>query len=729
MTPSELLGLQLEQMEEDRLLMEAGYAPGEVPPEGAKDPLMQAELEAETIPEAEAQFQTTTTYYDPFAEYDEVDEGTADYDPFAEYDVPERHGGLANPLVNEFPSDFPMEPGTSRASQELGEMFVPPQIGGVAPQIQKGRTAPATGGGVGETLPMSQQLMISAAALTMTDPEEIAEMLRQYPDDIAVQYAPDGAILATNIKTGARGLVNRPGTSVMDVLQSLGIVATYAPGGSWASLGVKTALPKVASATMRHQMEKQGIAKAGTRMAAASGVTETGVQTGQHLAGGTFDPEDIAFATGAGKAGEHLAKPIARVATKGKELFGKTGAVVPKNVMQALEYAKQTGRKIFTSDAMSDFMTPVQTIAMKVIERIPITGIGKLRRKQKAARTDALVDLVNKYDINIEEELGHDIVQSFYDRLIKQRFWGKNKDLITRSEWPKAGINPETRIWDPVTKTFGEPATEARRAAQQKAQDLLESAFEKESKEIIDGALARQLKEGNLDDEIVERVLDMGIPKRVRDLYDKLLPDGKKAVKKRFLSKGLEKAGWTPDAPQISNPDEFVKYLSDPKNKKMLNIFFDQGEKDLIEGTREYLRMTSAAAKTSAGAGMVAAVGGASAVGLTMFAGLGWAGITAGAGRVIQGRVVRNLLLKLAYAKGNPEKAQTIMQALRPAVMALESQYFEEGGPPELPPIEEFDEQMMKDLGDYGMEYLRSLGDVGMKKIEGVTGTLSEMLN
>ena len=636
---------------------------------------------------------------DPFADLDDDPD-----DPFADLD---EHVG--NPLA-QFPSPFPDEPGTSRASQELGEMFVPGALGGDAPLVGPGRTVEESGGGVGSTIPAGQQAMVSAAALTMTDPQEIADMLSQFPE-IGITYAPDGAIIATNNETGARGLINRPGASGMDALQMLGLGAAFTPAGKVAGLGVKTAIPAVSSATMRKQMEKAAVKKATLQGAAAAGVTQTGIEGGHELTGGEFDPEDIAFTTLAGGAAERLAKPIANIATKGKELIGKAADVVPKNVMQALEYAKATGRKIYTSDALSEFMTPIQMIFMKTIERVPITGIGRQKIRQKAARTDALIDLANKYDIDVQTELGQDIADNFITRMIKQRFWGKNAEVMDPNNWPTGVGNPQ-----------------ARRNAQAKAQEMLERAFEREADDVVDFALAKQLRQGNLDDDIVERVLDQAKPKRVQDLFNKLMPEGKLAVKQRFITKGLEKAGWTPDAPQIADPDQFVKYLTNPKNKKMLDVFFDGGERDLIEGTREYLRITAAAAKTGQGAGMVAAVGGGAAVGLAVANGLwGVAMMTALAGRAIQGKTVRDLLLKLTYAKGDPAKAQVIMQALRPAVIALQNQYFESGGPPELPDVE-FDKEMMKDLGDYSMEYLRGLGAKGQEKIEDITGRLSEML-
>jgi hypothetical protein len=322
--------------------------------------------------------------------------------------------------------------------------------------------------------------------------------------------------------------------------------------------------------------------------------------------------------------------------------------------------------------------------------------------------------LVNKFGINIESELGQDIADSFVTRMIRQRFWGKNKEIMDPENWP-TGVT--------------EIGAEKLQIVKQKSQELLERAFRKESDEIIDAALAKQLKQGNLDGEIVEMVLDQANPRRVNDLFHKLLPDGQLGVKQRFLTKALEKAGWSPDAPQIADPDGFVKALSKPEARKVMKVIFDENELNLVEGVREYLRMTSLAAKTGKGAGMVAAVGGTAAIAGTMFSGLfGSAALIAASGRAIQSKAVRNLLLKLTYAKGDPVKSQAIMRELRPLVVALENQYLEEGGPPELPDVE-FDKDMMKDLGDYGMERLRAVGAAGMDQLEDVTKSLSDMLN
>jgi len=742
-----------EQQAEDEALTAAGFAPGETPPEEFREALLE-----ETLPEAQQvftgeAFEEEPPWVNPF-----IDEPVADPSGFVNPFVESAGPPVANPL-EDLQSDFPMEPGTSRASQEMGEIFVPPWLGGSAELVGPGRTTPETGGGVGAELtqppninttdmefllanfkladaqtggdpaeiekakeeltraeeggePVSRlgKYGISLAALSMTDPQEIATMLDQYPE-IDISYAPDGAIIATNNKNGARGLINRPGMSMMDGLQMLGIMTAFHPAAKFASLGIKTVLPGVATKTMRKALEREATKQAVRQGAGATAVTQAVIEAGQATAGGTYDPEDVAFMGVAGAAGEKLVKPAAVLASKGKELVGKVADVAPRSVTQALDYARSTGRRIFSSDALMESMTPVQNIALKVIERIPVSGIGSLRTEQKAARTDALVELANKYGIDIEKELGQDIANNFITRMIKQRFWGKNAEVMNPNNWPSRITKPEEYL-----------------AAKQKAQELLERAWLREADDAVDAGLAKALGRGDLDDEVVERILDQAKPKRVTDLMSKLMPEGKQAVKQRFITKALEKSGWTPDAPQIADADGFVKYLSDPKNRKMVNIIFDQTERDLIEGTTEYLRMTAVAGAAGKGAGMVAAVGGSAIIVGALWQGLfTGAAVTAITGRMIQSVPVRNLLLKLKYAKGNPEKTQKVMQQLRPAVLALSSTYLESGGPPEFPEVE-FDKDMMKDLGDYSMDYLRSLGDVGFKKFEDVTGRLSEML-
>lgn len=114
--------------------------------------------------------------------------------------------------------------------------------------------------------------------LTATDPEEIAQIMTEnYPQvGVAYQLAPDGSVypVLRNNETGAATVINRPGLSGQDVLQTLGIAAAYAPTGA---------------GTVR-------------QAALRSGLMGTGVEAAQTAAGGEFDPLvpvlDAAFGAG-----------------------------------------------------------------------------------------------------------------------------------------------------------------------------------------------------------------------------------------------------------------------------------------------------------------------------------------------------------------------------------------------------------------------------------------------
>jgi hypothetical protein len=80
---------------------------------------------------------------------------------------------------------------------------------------------------------------------------------------------------------------------------------------------------------------------------AGSGVTETGMQLGQEAAGGEFNKADIAMSTAFGAVPDYVFDPLARFATKiPSYLKTKAADVVPENIQSAIQYAKETGRRI-----------------------------------------------------------------------------------------------------------------------------------------------------------------------------------------------------------------------------------------------------------------------------------------------------------------------------------------------------------------------------------------------
>lgn len=108
---------------------------------------------------------------------------------------------------------------------------------------------------------------LTPALLTATDPNEIAQIISSNYPNIATQYqkAPDGSVypVLTNRETNAKTVINRPGISGFDVMQTLGMIGAYSPAGRATSV---------------------------TGAALKSGSTGAALEGVQSVSGGDFDP-------------------------------------------------------------------------------------------------------------------------------------------------------------------------------------------------------------------------------------------------------------------------------------------------------------------------------------------------------------------------------------------------------------------------------------------------------
>jgi len=307
-------------------------------------------------------------------------------------------------------SPFPLEPGESRAAQELPEMFgtIGMEAGefeGLAQPLSLLPKPTYESSGVGSTLSKKDVLQISAAAMTMFDPAEIAQMLMQHDPEtgerkwpeFGIQHAPDGTLIVANNKTGRRAVINRPGMSTMDALQALGIVSLFTPAARVTS----------------------GMASIAGRLtvgAAGAGLTEDVIQRWQEAAGGEYNPADVALATGLGPIAEMGRPAIGLIQRTGRfigsylpeKFFGGIRAVLPEAKAAVLDYAKQakefiqTRRNaiVMTQDAVPEIHTPKMQIILKMVERLAITGTGRLRKKQQVQRVEILRNLADRYNLD-----------------------------------------------------------------------------------------------------------------------------------------------------------------------------------------------------------------------------------------------------------------------------------------------------------------------------------------
>ena len=592
-----------------------------------------------------------------------------------------------------FPTDFPMERGTSRAAIQLPEL---------ASEIGTAQFFNAPGQ---DPLPTWAQLGLHSALLTTTDPNEIAQIFTQevefpHPETgemvsqrmfphVGLQTAPDGTLILSNNETGQKAIINRPGMSWFDAQQMLGLGVTFTPAGRGAAIagaGARTAAQKAATETAKRLALRQARRRSAMALMAGSGVTETGLQLGQEAAGGEFNKADIAMSTAFGAVPDYVFDPLARFSTKiPSYLKTKAADVVPENIQQALAFAKETGRRVMTQDVLGERMTPALQILAKVVERIPITGTGGLRKEMGRERVDMLTELAAKYGIDVETDYGTRVMENFVERMMKRRFWGANEDLVMKGN--------RTR-----------------------AMEMIERAYEKEMEEISHGVLRSAIQEDRIDDIVVDRVMDAGRPKLLKELFNKLMDDGKDAARRRWLLRGLEHSSWTPGAPGVADPKRFLAWMDRPNNRKVIAEWFTPEDQQVLNGAREYLRLTAQAQEAGKGAGMVAAVGGTGAAMAGILDSLiGAAAATGLTGRAMQGPFIRDRLLKLAHVEGNEAATAAIMRELRPYMMAAENQWKQENYHfPEVnitrDSLKEGGEDLIEDLSGAAED---AIGDIG----------------
>lgn len=581
---------------------------------------------------------------DPYAQFAPAD------DPYADI------GGRRPPEAKDpGVTPFPMEAGTSRASLQI------PEAAGRASRLLPEDT------GLGEELGMS------AAMLMTTDPNEIGRILSaQYPGKVGVQHAPDGTVILNNLETGEQFLANKPGFSLMDTMQMLGLGAAYTPAGRGAAVAgaaARTAAATASSNTLKQQALAQARRRGAGALMAGSAATETAIQGGQELAGGEFSPADVALATATGALPDYVVDPLVRSGT-GVVKAGLRSAeeAIPRSVQQALKFATETGRKVPTSQALAEFMTPAMNIFFKITERIPLSGTGGALKQQRAQRADALIEVADKFGIDVETDYGRTVMEKFVDRMKLRRFWGPN-----------------------ATK---EPTSE-----------MMERAWAKEADELTGNVVETMVRKGNIDEDMVDTVLATGKPRHMAPIMDKLMPEGQQAVRQRFIFRGLEHAGWTPGSPQIATPSKFMDFLANPDNNRMMKEIFSPEDYDMLQGAREYLRLTGAAETAGKGAGMTAAM---SAAAGSMFLGIadavaGGAAVLGVSGRVAQSRLMRGLLLKIAHTKGDEALTAKYMAELRPVVQAMAEQYQQEDY---AVPSFEITEGMVRGQGQSALDFL-----------------------
>ena len=649
-------------------------------------------------------------------------------------------------------SEFPMEPGESRAAQELPEMFgtIGMEAGkfeGLAQPLSLLPKPTFESSGIGATLSKKDALQIAAAGMTMFDPAEIGQMLlqrdpetgeRKWPE-FALQQAPDGTLIIANNKNGARAVINRPGMSTMDAMQMLGITAAFTPAAR-ATAAVKATFPRIMAG---------GI---------TAGVTEDIIQRWQEAGGGDYDPEDVALAGALGPLID-IARPLIGLTQRTgrfigsyfpENMFGGLEAVIPETKAQVLAFAKkakeylQSGREaiVTTQDAVPEAHTPFRMILLKMVERMPITGTGALRVAQREQRVEVLRHLADRFHLNPNTNYGATVIrelnkgagealtaaretlktsaEALKDKAVniinfrktmtsivnEEKAYGELAntgvlDLLQRAQravW-QGGRNQDfgrgfgvIDDWVQRLRMEAGNAPPAARTSLNNAADALESDLKRTAGEggeagarwlhataeearlvaAAEGKSLRSLIEaGEIDQQVMRRVLKGGNPKDMKLMYENMGLKGRNAAKQMILRNATKVAGWRRgEALEAAiDPDKMLRWLdSDAVSAQMKAFFPGKAAQAELNGMREYLRTTVAAAQIGKGVGMAAAGGlgqiSANAMNLVTL------GIVGALGHAYQSAPIRNLLLRLQHVKADVRAKDAIMDELTPLLMA-----------------------------------------------------------
>ncbi len=734
-------------------------------------------------------------------------------------------GGLEIPRPPGSLSPYPMEPGESRAAQELPEMFVgsqqltpmyeelqrqldDPEAGffsrmatqmAMADMVQKGTASQSVGTGLGAGLSAMDKLQISAAAMTMFDPSEIAQMLTQVDPEtgerkwpqFAIQTAPDGTVVVTNTESGGGpAVINRPGMSTMDMMQMLGILPMFTPAGR-----ITAAAPSVAG-------------RIATGMV-TMGATEAAIQEGQELAGGQFDPLDVGITAALGPVAE-LGRPAVGLLQRSgrfigsyipENLFGlKTAyqglkSVLPEVKAEVLGWAKgateflKSNRPaiITTQDAVPEVHAPWRLILLKMIERMPLTGTGRIRLAQREQRIEVLRNLASRNNLNPNTNYGATVLRDLNaqsgqrldtarttinesidamadtpvilrdfrlrirDIIEKEQSYGEmgNQrviDLLNKTRnavWQGGGAQDFGRgfgvVNDWLERLYAESAgaSPAMRAQLDDAAAALRRDLERTAREqggevgenwlratgevqtIVSNAEKKTLRglieAGEVDQQVMNRVLRRGTPEELQFLVNNLTDDGVNEARQMLMRDAMRIGGWRRTAAGEMNvdPARVLTYLEREGVENRINVLFSPRERAELGGMMEYLRVTADAGSLGEGVGMAAAggVGQKFANAMNILT----AGMIGLAGHAYQSAPVRNLMLRLYHAKGDVRRRDAIMLQITPLLMVIgrdQLQDMDESDPQDMVYVSdeflELDSERNQGLIEQGMDQLRN---------------------
>lgn len=473
---------------------------------------------------------------------------------------------------------------------------------------------------------------IAPVLLTTTDPNEMYKIIKQNFPEIHTQFDKDAAgnivPILYNPKTQSYAMINKPGISGMDIMQTLGIGGLFAQGAALA--------PTVGAAT--------GI----------GGLTSSAAEFAQSQLGGEFNAGQVvsdALLEGAGRGIENI--------MRARTPSSPDSPITPAE--EALDFAKEQNVTLRTSDVI-----PPKTFTEKAADvaasRIPITGTQRVLEKQAVEREDIVERYVGGFDqyspdvvykslqdqgdklksaagdrrqriVNsmtdvevitpssesikrIDDEINRlsfnpngtpkeTIDQSTVDQLTKYKndlindpTFGAVEKLRTdfrtnvkgdRNALPSTSEAAINRIYDGFTKDMDDAVTGEFGAQTARKWKQANRVFAERASELKNTRLKSVLEKGEVTPELVDQMLFDKRPSQIRLLYKSLDSTGKQAARSGLISKAMEKSKGV--------PTRFLNELN--KLEKQTGIFFRGKDRKILNGIKNYLEHTRKAPEAS----------------------------------------------------------------------------------------------------------------------------------
>jgi len=229
-------------------------------------------------------------------------------------------------------------------------------------------------------------LALTPILLATPNNAELAKIITENFPDIGQQFSPAGEIILANNKTGVKVLANRPGLSKLDLLQAVGIGASFLPAASVATKGTTLASKALIGS-------------------GAAGLTQAAIEGIQKSVGGTLDEVEIAIASALGGVAE-LVTPIIQSFRQSRQA-AKIGAEVSeiKAVSQQIKGAKTaaeglekaTGKKVGVFQAQQT-LQPSELLKQRLLPQLDAGSkkAASALEKQNKEVFEATTELIEK---------------------------------------------------------------------------------------------------------------------------------------------------------------------------------------------------------------------------------------------------------------------------------------------------------------------------------------------